>query len=250
MAIARNANSNATGVTSGTTLTWSHTCSGSDRILIATFFSENSKTISGVTYNGISMTQANTNTPVAGIRVYNYYLVAPATGANNIVATFASGSGLVYGIAESYTGAKQTGQPDAIGNTGSASATSLSVNITTVAANSWIVGGVYGGNSAGFAGTGSWSVLFWGTGGATDPAGWNGFAMLDTNGPIVTPASTAVGMSMTGGANQMGLVGMSIAPAPESGPANLKSLDGNVKANIKSYNGNVIANIKSISGNA
>ncbi len=34
------------------------------------------------------------------------------------------------------------------------------------------------------------------------------------------------------------------------GPANLKSLDGNLKANIKSFDGNLIANIKSIDGNA
>lgn len=37
--------------------------------------------------------------------------------------------------------------------------------------------------------------------------------------------------------------------AGASGPANLKSLDSNVKANIKSYNSNVIANIKSIDSN-
>lgn len=39
-------------------------------------------------------------------------------------------------------------------------------------------------------------------------------------------------------------------PFSAPGPANLKSLDGNLKDNIKSYNGNVLANVKSISGNA
>lgn len=34
------------------------------------------------------------------------------------------------------------------------------------------------------------------------------------------------------------------------GPANLKSLDGNVKSNIKSFDGNLLANMKSIDGNA
>lgn len=38
--------------------------------------------------------------------------------------------------------------------------------------------------------------------------------------------------------------------ATSSGPANLKSLDSNVKSNIKSFNSNVIANIKSINANA
>lgn len=41
-----------------------------------------------------------------------------------------------------------------------------------------------------------------------------------------------------------------IAPVADPGPANLKSLDTNVKANIKSYNTNVLANIKSINTNA
>lgn len=41
-----------------------------------------------------------------------------------------------------------------------------------------------------------------------------------------------------------------VSPFTAAGPANLKSLDGNLKANIKSYNGNVLANVKSISGNA
>ncbi len=38
-------------------------------------------------------------------------------------------------------------------------------------------------------------------------------------------------------------------PFAASGPANLKSLNTNVKANIKSYNTNVIANVKSINTN-
>ena len=39
-------------------------------------------------------------------------------------------------------------------------------------------------------------------------------------------------------------------PFSDPGPANLKSLDTNLKANIKSYNTNVLANIKSINTNA
>lgn len=42
----------------------------------------------------------------------------------------------------------------------------------------------------------------------------------------------------------------SIAPVAGAGPANLKSLNTNVKANVKSYNTNVLANIKSIDTNA
>lgn len=43
---------------------------------------------------------------------------------------------------------------------------------------------------------------------------------------------------------------LSVTHSSTSGPANLKSLDTNVKSNIKSYNTNVLANIKSINTNA
>lgn len=56
----------------------------------------------------------------------------------------------------------------------------------------------------------------------------------------------------TNGGTAFDLYYDSISPnyATASGPANLKSLDTNVKANIKSYNTNLLANIKSINTNA
>lgn len=197
-------------------MTWSHTCTGSNLILIAGFWAESSNTISGVTYNGVSMTQATLSGLTSGNnRVYLFYLVNPTTGANNIVATYANSGNLKYGIAESYTGAKQTGQPDAVANNVTNSATSLSNSPTTVAANSWIAAIAYGGNAATFAGTGSFAAtpVFWGTGGPTSGLGWNGMCFLDTNAAIATPASTAVGLSMSGANNEMAIATMSIAPA-------------------------------------
>lgn len=47
-----------------------------------------------------------------------------------------------------------------------------------------------------------------------------------------------------------GMVAASYEGTASPGPANLKSLDTNVKSNLKSYNTNVLANIKSINTNA
>ena len=56
-------------------------------------------------------------------------------------------------------------------------------------------------------------------------------------------SATEVGQLYNGGA------GLAYPLTVVSGPANLKSLDTNVKANIKSYNTNLIANVKSINTN-
>lgn len=143
MAIAYDATSQitASGWSTGTSMTWSHTCTGSDRYLIVgvSCGETGSDIVSGVTYNGVAMTRLLFATFAGGGRSnYLYGLVTPATGANNIVV---SHSNLIYihGNAVSYTGVKQSAQPDSTAN-GSASATSLSVSTTTVADNSWVVG--------------------------------------------------------------------------------------------------------------
>lgn len=59
-------------------------------------------------------------------------------------------------------------------------------------------------------------------------------------------ASTGGGTALSGTIANWDLA----ATAPPTGPANLKSLDGNLKANIKSISGNLIANVKKFDGNA
>ncbi len=54
----------------------------------------------------------------------------------------------------------------------------------------------------------------------------------------------------SGGGTKGGVLMAIFNPAVASGPANLKSLNTNLKANVKSYDTNVIANIKSINTNA
>lgn len=65
-------------------------------------------TVSSVTYNGTALTLAGAHNNVANTeRVEIWYLVAPATGTNNIVVNYPSGVGVVVG-ATNVSGADQT----------------------------------------------------------------------------------------------------------------------------------------------
>lgn len=193
------------------TLTFSKTCSGDNRILlvgIRTYKAGSAgqdDVITGVTYNGVSMTRVNDTYVTAGnnIRVYLYYLIAPATGANNVVVTQASGGGWsIRAIATSYTGAKQTGQPDAsnTATTGAGTATSLSCAVTTVADNCWVVGiersdevSVAGTNTTFRAKTGDYCY------------------MMDTNAPKTPAGSSSLQVTQNPSAN-LAICACSISP--------------------------------------
>lgn len=131
--------------------TWSHTCTGSNGILFvhgATY----TPTLTAVSYNSVAATQIDTTVAQgdANYHIYLYMVVGPSTGANTVSLTM-SGTGQVGGMAISYSGASQTGQPDAHNHFSHASQFptdySWTNSITTIAANCWIVivsNGYYG----------------------------------------------------------------------------------------------------------
>ena len=138
MAIAFDAAVNGGLVFPGTSLTWSHTCSGSDRILFVGVVGGTTDTVTGVTYDGVAMTLVNKCVAGADFYSYLFYLIAPSTGAHNVV--ISASSGLIIGLSSSYTGVSQTGQPDSSSTKIStvASAT-YTQSTTTVADNSWTI---------------------------------------------------------------------------------------------------------------
>lgn len=212
MAIARDANSPATGNASTTSISWNHTCTGSNLILVVYAYAENNATITGITYNSVPMTQAAMAGPTSSRRVYAFYLINPATGTHSVAVT-ASGTCALNGWSASYTGAKQTGQPDATNSASHSSSTSESISVTTVANNSWIVGVFADDNGGTHSATGSWSKLAQGAGGFTNAGGWNGLSVYDTNGNVTPAGATTVGASSTAAAADTFIVGVSIAPA-------------------------------------
>lgn len=141
--IAFDATSYATGTSSPVNIT--HTNTGLNRILIVFIYLKNAlnnPTVTGVTYNGVAMTQAALRTS-ANDAHYSYVLVNPTSGANTVAVSFTQNAGTTtaYCYALSYTGARQNSQPDAStqGNNGGTSNT-LTTTITTVTNNCWVIG--------------------------------------------------------------------------------------------------------------
>ena len=137
-------NASHSGFLNTTSNDLTHVTAGSNRGL-AVFVYASTNNITGATYNGVSMTAVQNllmTGGAAGQYLYEYYLANPATGSNTVTVSSSSGMG-GYISAVSYTGTKQTGQPDASNTGGSASTTSLTTSVTTVDDNCWLVGYAY-----------------------------------------------------------------------------------------------------------
>lgn len=171
--------------TVGTTLTFAHTCTGTDRILFVMATGDNvassaTDDITGVTYAGAAMTFINKTFVAADRYRYLFYLIAPATGANNVVITSSTSGGFKSGNASSYTGVKQSAQPDA-NVVNQTTGTTVTMTLTTIADNCWTVlsAGAGGANAA--AGTGS-----------TLRADSTASQMFDSNGAKTPAGSTSM----------------------------------------------------------
>lgn len=118
----------------GTSLTYAVNCTGADILLVGFIFSTG--TVSSVTYNGVAMTLALSDTAQAD--TYIYYLIAPATGSNNVVIT-ASALAVISSCAVAYSGANATGQPEATNSASNIFAATLSTSVTTLTDNAWVI---------------------------------------------------------------------------------------------------------------
>lgn len=146
MAIAFDSKTNFLYNASTATHTYSHTCSGVDRILFVGVSVRDTRTVTGVTYNGVSMTQSGSLSTTTGIKNYLFYLVNPSTGSNTVSIT-QSASDTITSCSISYTGAAQSGQPDATSVGGPSSGVSYSQSVTSVADNCFAI--LYGDNNSG-----------------------------------------------------------------------------------------------------
>jgi hypothetical protein len=127
-----------------TSATFSHTTSGADRILLVMTMHGGTTTqnVTGVTFNGVALTKVadfyeNSSSSCSAW----WYLINPDIGTHNVVVSL-SASRAIRAIAVSYTGAKQSAQPDAhteASNTGDNATVTLST--TTVDDNCIVVMG-------------------------------------------------------------------------------------------------------------
>lgn len=205
MAIANDSFTNG-AFTSGTTHTFSHTCSGTDRILyVHAFINTTTDRVTGVTYNGTSMTLLHKFSPAAGRYLYVFALINPDTGANNVVIS-ASASVAIGGNAVSYTGVSQTSQPE-VTRTEIGSTNPDTYSITTTTDNSWAVLFTLGNNANPTASTGSTFVGqnsvygdadVFDSGGAITPAG--SYSMTLSYSSTFTHGIVQVAMAPSAGA--------------------------------------------------
>lgn len=218
MAIAFDAATDLGSTLSGDTLTTAHTCTGTDRILfVGTVGKVNQDTISGVTYNGVAMTKITTAQYAARRYSTLWYLINPASGSNNVVIT-SSETNVIQGLAASYTGAKQSGQPDAQ-NTGTALASSIAVAVTSVADNCWHI--MYVGNASGG------SVSSAGSGTTQRVVGttfFPGNAILDSNSAKTPAGSYTLNNNQTDSGSELAAVAVSFAPAGGAPAASVSNL--------------------------
>lgn len=239
MAIAYDSSANG-GSTSTSSLTFSHTCTGSNLVLTVFIKIFNtSNVLTGVTYgagNGVAMTAASSGQDADSRWSYVYTLINPATGANNVNITTSSAT-YVGGTSQSYTGCRQTSQPDVVGTPLNTASTTVDTTLTTITDNSWLIGS-YNGGRAYTAGSGTTSRQF---NGSPDQ-----LYSFDSGGAKTTKGSYSLLGTQSSGANSRNYI-ISLAPVAAA-TSHIKSADGILYANIKSMSGVAIASVKSASG--
>lgn len=90
---------------------WSHTCTGADRVLYVMLSLVTDRTVSAITYGGQTMTEIKTALVTSRYRLFR--LLAPPTGANSVSITLSASSRGVGGSV-SLTGVDQSTPNDAI----------------------------------------------------------------------------------------------------------------------------------------
>lgn len=93
-----------------------------NRILIAGVYNSNGDLVTGLTYNGASMTQVSKVNVTGTIYFYTFYLIGPDAGANTLAAQ-GSGFGTIHLNARAYYNVKQSSQPDTSGTTSGSDST-------------------------------------------------------------------------------------------------------------------------------
>lgn len=88
-----------------TSITWQHTCSGKNRLLIVGCFGSGADQITSITYNGIAMQRVDLIQQPSDRFMYIYTLINPPEGAHDVVVS-ASASIAISGKSVSYTGVR------------------------------------------------------------------------------------------------------------------------------------------------
>lgn len=123
----------------GSSFTFSHTCTGTDLVLIVgvSLLGSVGRTVTGITYNGVALTSIGNAANATTYRVEFWQLIAPATGTHNVVVSTGGPPDSVSIGSLSFTGAHQTtpvsGFTSATGNSANPAVTVTSTTNSMVA---------------------------------------------------------------------------------------------------------------------
>lgn len=189
---------------SGSTLTYSVTVSGTDKLLIVSGYGGVAGCqISGVTFNGVALTKINDvlYTPNSS-QFSSWRLVNPASVTANVVVTY-NGGGRMCSVASVYNGVDQTTPIGATAKTQQGNSNTISATVNNTVADAWMYAGEEGSNLTASAVTGSGVTT-------TKRAGQDdAINIADSNGGLATGNRTG---GFTGSSNHRGLVVFMINP--------------------------------------
>lgn len=195
-------------VTSATSLTFAHTCTGANRVLVAGSSTDAAVETTGVTYNAVALTAITGVSYSTFNRGELFGLIAPATGSNNIVITAASAVGIVGGGVSVTDADQTTGWHNPATASGLSTAPSVAV---TSATGELVVDVVTNGVNAGSLPTASV--------GASQTQRWNDAVVDKMRGCGSTePGAASVTMSWTLTASEgWSICGVAVMAAPAAG---------------------------------
>lgn len=181
---------------SGTSGSGSFTVGNNPNTILVVFVATLGGTISGVTYNGVSMVADQSMNTVAGFG-YSFVLINPAVGSNTLAYT--SSSTTSYVVAYSFYNAKQSSQPN-VSDVQTSNSSGVSSTVTTSTDNCIPLGFLYGGTNS--------------------PAGiannqlTPGSAVMGWDNAVTPAGNHSVSGNQGAGSATIGVIQLAIAPIP------------------------------------
>lgn len=137
-------------VNPSTSLTFTHTVTGSNTVLICSLLSNN--TVTGITFNGDALTQIKKLFDNSTWYNYLYGMIDPDAGAHNVVVSN-SQSTVIFASCASYAGVDTATFPDSSNSSVGGTGGFVTTYTTTTVANGWLVTGIAGEDGGVTAGT-------------------------------------------------------------------------------------------------
>jgi hypothetical protein len=216
MAIGYDNSSLGSSAAGAASLTFSHTCGSlvNGLIVVLASYYNGANSITTITYNGVALTAVRRDNPAGAAATEVWYLVAPASGANNVIITFGSGNSGGSGVsaaAISLSGIDQASPIDGQNGSGAAAGgTSQSTSVTTVADSAWLLDILTEDKSPTVGGSQTQRQNALNTNG-------NRYYAASTRGPISPAASTAMSWSFAAAGVAVSQSVVSVKPAAAAG---------------------------------